>query len=135
MTALNTIYTVHDRYGEPIYESDKVRYLLNKCQNSHAEFKQAVMMCRTMHNTFHFAVTYLKTEIGRLFPDGDKGNGLKCHISAASTGGKKKKIINGVDCSDLSRWFTKDEFRGVSSVDNQPDLTSHERVFVGTEHT
>ena len=69
------------------------------------------MMCRTMHNTFHFAVTYLKTEIGRLFPDGDKGNGLKCHISAASTGGKKKNFINGVDYSDLSRWFTHDEFR------------------------
>lgn len=67
------------------------------------------MLCRTMHTTFHSAVTYLKTEIGRLFPDGGKGS-RKCNISSTNMKGKKK-MINGVDCSDLTRWFSKEEFQ------------------------
>ncbi len=110
VTALNSIYTIHDRYNEPIYESDKVRYLLDKCQNNHTEFKQAVMLCRTMHDTFPSAVTYLKTEVGRLFPDGGRG-GRKRQIANANSIKKKKNIINGVDCSDLSRWFEPSEFQ------------------------
>ena len=110
VTALHSIFSIHERYNEPIYETDKVRYLLDKCQNNHSEFKQAVMLCRTMHDTFSAAVTYLKTEVGRLFPDNGR---LKRTRNISNTNTKKnnnKKIINGVDCSDLTRWYSKEEF-------------------------
>ncbi len=110
VTSLQNIFSIHDRYFEPVYETDKVRYLLDKCQNNHTEFKQAVMLCRTMHNTFSAAVTYLKTEVGRLFPDSGRTRKPR-NISNTNT--KKntgKKLVNGVDCSDLSRWYSKEEF-------------------------
>ena len=112
VTALNGIYKIHERYNEPIYESDKVRYLLDKCQNNHVEFKQAVGICRTLYTNFDDAVTYLKTTVGRLFPDGGRGTRRR-NISSANTkkGGSKRKMVNGVDCSDLSRWYSKEEFQ------------------------
>ena len=114
VTTLNGIYKIHERYNEPIYESDKVRYLLDKCQNNHVEFKQAVMMCRTLHDTFEGAITYLKIVVGRLFADVGKGI-RKRHIAEFSTkkGGSnnKNKVVNGVDCSDLTRWYSNEEFK------------------------
>ena len=52
-----------------MYESDKVKSLLDKYQNNNTEFKQSVQMCRTLHTQFEDAVTYLKKEVGRIFPD------------------------------------------------------------------
>lgn len=117
VTALNDIYNTHERYHEPIYETDKVRYLLEKCQNNHAEFKQMVVLCRTQHNTFTAAVTMLKEAVGRLFPDPHNraGGSKKRNVSQVNSKGNNnnnnKKMVNGVDTSDLSRWFSDDEMK------------------------
>ena len=103
VTALNSIFLIHERYNEPIYESNKVEYLLDKCQNSHPEFKQEVVVCRSRHDTFNGAVIYMKTAVARLFPNGGRGPSRKRTIAALK--GNDKKIINGVDVSDMSRWF------------------------------
>ena len=113
ITALNNVWNVHVRYGEPIYESDKVRYLLDKCQNNHQEFRQTLVLCRSQHDTFNGAVTMLKESVGRLFPDANRKN--KRNISNISSnkgkgrGKGKLREYNGIDVSDLTRWYEKDE--------------------------
>ena len=111
VTALNGIWNVHVRYNEPIYESDKVRYLLDKCQNNHQEFRQTLVLCRNQHNTFAGAVTMLKESAGRLFPDVNRKNKRTIADVGTKKGkrGKMKDQYNGVDVSDLSRWYTKEE--------------------------
>ena len=111
VTALNGIFKTLERYNEPMYESDKVKSLLDKCQNNNTEFKQSVQMCRTLHTQFEDAVTFLKKEVGRIFPD-VKGTGRKRNISNVNKGkGGKSNMVNGVDISDLSRWYQDEEFK------------------------
>lgn len=113
VTALNGIWNIHVRYDEPIYESDKVRYLLDKCQNSHQEFRQTLVLCRSQHDTFAGAVTMLKESVGRLFPNVQRKNKRNiADISSSKGKGKGKgklKEYNGVDVSDLTRWYEKEE--------------------------
>ena len=114
VTALNDIYNIHERYEEPIYESDKVRYLLEKCHTSHQEFRQTIVLCRSQHTTFAGAVTMLKEAVGRLFPDiHKKGKRTIAGVSQSQGGGwkkqKVKKEYNGVDTSDLTRWYSNEE--------------------------
>ena len=113
VTALNGVFKTLERYDEPMYESNKVKALLDKCQNNNQEFKQSVQMCRTLHNTFEDAVTYLKTEVGRIFPDIKGIGGKKRTISNVNKSGAKGKSnkVNGVDISDLSRWYSDEEFK------------------------
>ena len=112
VTALNDIYLIHERYNEPIYETDKVENLLDKCQNNHPEFKQEIVMCRSTKHTFKDAVTHLKIVVARLFPDGGKGGSYKRKIaSLGKEGGNRKKVINGVDVSDLTRWYQNWELK------------------------
>jgi hypothetical protein len=116
ITALNDIFNTHEKYNERIYESDKLRYLLDKCQNNHSEFKQIVVLCRTTQTTFNGAVTMLKEAVGRLFPDSHiRGGSKKRNISQVNgkkgKGGGPPKEINGVDTSDLTRWFSDEEMK------------------------
>ena len=111
VTALNGIFKTLERYDEPMYETNKVKALLDKCQNNNQEFKQAVQLCRTLHNTFEDAVTYLKTEVGRIFPDIKGMGGRKRNISNVNKGKKNSNKVNGVDISDLSRWYSDEEFK------------------------
>ena len=114
ITSLNNIYNVHVRYNEPIYETDKIRYLLDKCQNNHQEFRQTVVLCRAQHTTFAGAVTMLKESVGRLFPDVHRrGKRTIADINShrGKGKGKMKKEYNGVDVSDLSRWYDRDELK------------------------
>ena len=68
-------------------------------------------MCRTLHTLFEDAVTYLKKEVGRIFPD-VKGTGRKRNISNVNQGkGGKSNVVNGVGISDLSRWYPDEEFK------------------------
>jgi hypothetical protein len=117
VTALNDIYNIHERYQEPIFKSGKVRYLLEKCQNNHTEFKQTIVLCRTQHTTFTGAVTMLKEACGRLFADVHvKSNRHKRSFANVNTKNNNhnrgnKKMVNGVDTSDLSCWYTNEEMK------------------------
>ena len=111
VTALNSIFKTLERYNEPMYETNKVKALLDKCQNNNVEFKQAVQMCRTLHTNFEDAVTYLKTEVGRIFPD-TRGGGKKRTISNVNKSGKKNKnLVNGINISEPGKWYSDEEWK------------------------
>ena len=84
----------------------KLRLLFSKNQNTHPEFKQEVVICRSQCTTFASSVIYLKTVIARLFPDIAKSKSRR-NVSSSKT----DKELNGVDISDLSRWYDSNEVK------------------------
>jgi len=66
VTNLYDAFQILEKYGEPLYEQEKLRLLFNKSQNAHPEFKQEVVICRSQCKTFASAVVYLKTVVARL---------------------------------------------------------------------
>ena len=70
-----------------------------------------VVLCRSQQTTFHGAVTMLKEAVGRLFPENSRSK--KRTISDVKKGkgnrGGVAKEYNGVDTSDLTRWYAKEE--------------------------
>ena len=106
------MFNICERYGQPVYESDKLKYLFDKSQNNHHDFQQEVNIARSTCKTFSDGVTYLKTVVARLFPEGQR-IGRKRNINNVKSGkgerGKIKKEYNGVDTSDLTRWYSDDE--------------------------
>lgn len=122
VTTLTEIYNTCERYNQPMYESDKLKYLLNRCQNNHSDFKQEVNIARSSCATFLEAVTYLKTVVARLFPDGQRMGGKRRYINNVnkkyynkkgghSKRGEPRNNYNGVDTSDLSRWYSDEEWQ------------------------
>jgi len=79
--------------------------LFSKSQNTHPEFKQEVVICRSQCTTFASAVIYLKTVVARLFLDVTKPRPRR-NVSSVSS-----KELNGVDISDLSRWYDSSEIK------------------------
>jgi len=108
VTNLYDAFQVLEKYGEPLYEEEKLRLLFSKSQNAHPEFKQEVVICRSQCATFASAVVYLKTVVARLFPDVAKPKSRR-HVSSISS-----KELNGVDISDLSRWCDSSEIKELS---------------------
>jgi len=106
VTNLFDAFQILEKYGEPLYEQEKLRLLFSKSQNTHPEFKQEVVICRSQCTTFASAVIYLKTVIARLFPGIAKPKSRR-NVSSIKT----DKEINGVDISDLSRWFDSNEIK------------------------
>jgi len=94
-----------EKYGEPLYEEEKLRLLFNKCQNAHPEFRQEVVICRSQCFSFISAVVYLKPVVARLFPEIVKQKSRR-NASSIST-----KELNGVDISNLSRWYDSSEIK------------------------
>jgi len=88
-----------------LYKNLKLRLLFSKSQNNHPEFKQEIIICRQQYDTFAEAVTYLKTVVPRLFIEVPKSR-LSRNISSVAT-----KEVNGVDISDLTRWYDSAEIK------------------------
>jgi len=89
-----------------LYEEEKLRLLFSKSQNAHPEFKREIVICRSKCSTFSSAVIYMKTVVARLFPDVVKTKSRR-NVSSSKT----NKEINGVDISDLSRWYDSSEIK------------------------
>ena len=64
------------------------------------------MICRSQCFTFASAVVYLKTVVARLFLDVAKPKSRR-NVSS----NKASKEINGVDISDLTRWYDSNEIK------------------------
>ena len=101
VTNLYDTFQILEKYEEPLYEQEKLRLLFNKCQNAHPEFKQEVVNCRTLCKTFASAVIHLKTVVAHVAKPKSRRN-----ISSVSN-----KELNGVDISDLSRWYDSSEIK------------------------
>ena len=104
-TNLYDAFQILEKYGEPLYENEKLRLLFTKSQNNHPEFKQEIIICRQQYDTFSEAVTYLKTVISRLFLEVPKSRPRR-NISSVAT-----REVNGVDISDLTRWYDSAEIK------------------------
>ena len=102
ITALQGHFKIFERYHMPMYEHQKVEKLFDKCQNNNPEFKLEVGICRSQHDTFIGAITYLKTAVARLFPAGaKKGIGGSRHISSTK--------VNGVTLGEFNKNYSRQE--------------------------
>jgi len=104
-----------------------VKLLLDRIRNSHGEVKTQVSICRANYSgSFVQASTYMSREISRIFPSSNvsssnfgkgKTRGSRNVSSSKQNGhnkGKRKGLIvknNGVDISDLTRFYTKEEWK------------------------
>jgi hypothetical protein len=145
VTKLLTIFNILEKYKFPVYEKDKVDYLLNKIQCPDKDFQMTVNICRSSHNdNFVQASTYLQTEVARIFPaaqpssgrygrnrfikasgrgDGRGGRGRYGGRGGRGRGGRsygrghgRPNRENGVDISDPTRWYDDEELSALSSA-------------------
>lgn len=128
-----------EKYGVPIYEEDKVKYLLDKIQSTHSEVRTQVSICRSSHaGSFIEASTYMSKEISRIFPGSNvnsanfqKGKLRGRNISRIGTnkrGGKgAKKKVNGVDITDPTRYFSPEEWKKLDRDTRKSILDNPER--------
>ena len=157
VTKLLDIFNIHELYGVPLYEKDKVDHLFNKINCPDKEFQMAVSIARSNHNkTFVDASTYLQTEVSRIFPESQPGSGrykTRRYIKGMGRGrggyrgggrfgrgyggrgrgggrgyyNKSKKEENGVDISDPTRWYSNDELDALTPDTRRGILTHKDR--------
>lgn len=135
ITNLKRCYTTLEKYGEARTERDKIDSLLNKINTSHSGLIANIEICRGTMNTFEDAAQYLSEKIAQLFPNAVPGS--LGHSKASLNGGTRKVASvhkkgqgkgggsktstvfkkngklqsNGVDLSDVTRYFTREEFQ------------------------
>ncbi len=109
-TNLYYSFMILEKYGKPLYEDEKLRLLFSKCQNNHPDFKQEINIYRQQYETFAEAVTYMKTVVARLFLDASKPRARR-NISSVNT-----KEINGVDVTDMKRWYDSSEIKKLNET-------------------
>ena len=149
VTKMKEGFNTLEKYEVPVHEENKVKMLLDKIQCPNQELKSEVILCRSTHNNFSDASTYLQTAVTRIFPSFQPSSGRygKRHREVNSAGrgrggrgrgrgrggrggqGKGKKpnstIENGVDISDVTRWYSEKEFSKLSH-DTRAYILNHE---------
>ena len=68
VTKLKEGFNTLEQYGVPVHEENKAKMLMEKVQYSNQELKSEVILCRSKHNNFSDAATYLQTAVTRIFP-------------------------------------------------------------------
>jgi hypothetical protein len=146
---LKKCFDTLEKYQVPYYEEDKVKLLLDRIQNNHGEVKTQVSICRANYSgSFVQASTYMSREISRIFPASNvasvnfgkgKNRGGR-NVSSLKNGGKKGKrkglIVdknNGVDISDLTRFYSKEEWKKLDADVRKKILESPARKKLRTE--
>jgi len=104
-TILQDSFAILEKYGEPVYEWEKLKLLFTKSLYSHPDFKQEINICRQHYHTFEEAITYMKMVVSRLFLELPKPR-TRRNISSVAT-----KEVNGADISDLTRWYDSAEIK------------------------
>ncbi len=104
-TILKDAFAILEKYGEPVYEREKLKLLFTKSLNHHPDFKQEINICRQHYHSFEGAITYTKTVVSRLFLELPKSRPRR-NISSVG-----KTEVNGVDISDLTRWYDSAEIK------------------------
>lgn len=142
LNGLKKCFDVLEKYSVPYYEEDKVKLLLDHIQCNHAEVKTQVSICHaSFSNDFVQASTYMAKEISRIFPSSNiasvnfgKGKGKGQNMSSTGTrarcgkrkGGPSNKN-NGVDISDPTRYFSKEEWKKLDADVRKKILDNPER--------
>ncbi len=96
-TKLKSCFDVLERYNLPKHEEEKVNILLDKIQTSSTELRTAISLCREGHsNTFLEAVTFIQTNVSRMFPQHvNSRNGRRRQIHASGRGGRSGRGFGG----------------------------------------
>lgn len=122
-TMLMDHFNTMERYEQPLYEVEKVDMLLDQIINNHPRFLTEVQICRSSHaKTFEEAVTYLKTAVAKLFPPSAAVKGRRVGVGAVN----ERKKENGVDITDISRWFSREEW-GKLSKDTKKRIATNKK--------
>lgn len=141
LNRLKKCFDILEKYSVPYYEEDKVKLLLDRIQCNHAEVKTQVSICRaSFAGDFVQASTYMAREISRIFPSSNvasasfgRGNKSKGrNVSSAgrgkNKGGKRKGTHhNGVDISDQTRYYSKEEWAKLDAEVKRKILDNPER--------
>jgi hypothetical protein len=139
---LKKCFDTLEKYGVPYYEEDKVKLLLDRIQCNHGEIKTQVSICRASYSSdFVQASTYMSREISRIFPNSNvasisfgkgkyKGRNVSSLHGKGKNKGKRKngkEMNNGVDVSDRTRYFSKDEWKKLDNDVRKKILDDPER--------
>ena len=142
---LKKCFDTLEKYGVPYYEEDKVKLLLDRIQCNHGEVKTQVSICRASYaSDFVQASTYMSREISRIFPNLNvasisfgKGKNKGRNVSSITGKGKRegkkgkrnrgKVLNNGVDISDHTRYYSKEEWAKLDSDVRKKILDDPER--------
>jgi len=144
VTKLLGIFNILEKYKFPVYAKDKVDYLLDKINCPDKDFQMAVNICRSRFtNDFVNASIFLQTEVARIFPESQPSSGRynkRRYVKAfgrgnggrgggrgrGRTGGRGGRggrgrgnnnmasKENGIDISDPTRWYEKEELNALS---------------------
>jgi hypothetical protein len=172
ITKLKQIFNVLEKYNVPVYEEQKVQYLLDKVNCPNPELKTEVNICRSFHAaSFENAATYMATVVSRIFPSSQPSSGRynRRGISATGRGGRGEyngggrgrgrggrgrgrggrdggrgrgrgrggggrgggsgsQTENGVDISDVTRWYGEIEWDKLSHATQIRILNDPERA-------
>lgn len=145
LNRMKRCFDILDKYGVPFYEEEKVKLLLDRIQSSHAEVKTQVSICRASYSAdFVQASTYMSKEISRIFPSSNvasasfgkapksRPSGNRSISSAGTFKRKGKRQIvksnNGVDISDTTRYFSKEEWKKLDDDVRKKILDDPERL-------
>ena len=144
LNRLKKCFDVLEKYSVPYYEEDKVKLLLDRIQCNHAEVKTQVSICRaSFASDFVQASTYMAKEISRIFPTSNvasisfgRGNNRSKggrNVSSAGRGrgrggGKRRGTFNnGIDISDQTRYYSKEEWAKLDPEVKKKILDNPER--------
>ena len=86
VTKLKEGFNTLEQYGVPVHEENKVKMLMEKVQCSNQELKSEVILCRSTHNNFSNAATYLQTAVTRIF--------IPTYQPSSGRYGKRQREIN-----------------------------------------
>ena len=120
-TRLRKAFKTLETYGQPKCHKEQVEILLNQINTNNTRLVSTIAICRDSHSgTFDEACTYLSKQITAIFPQhqpnafGKKGRGGQKsryrQVSAVKRGKNGKVTCNGIDISDTTRYYTKEEF-------------------------
>jgi hypothetical protein len=120
-TRLKKAFATLAQYGQPRNEKEKVETLLDQIHTSDTRLVTALGICRDGHaHTFESACTYLSKQIAIIYPQhqpnalGKAGKGGKRQGNRSINAIKKSKggkvFANGVNLTDTTRYFSKEDF-------------------------
>ena len=150
VTKLQHAFNILEQYAIPEFEENKIKLLLDKVTCPNQELKSEVILCRSTQHTFIDAATYMQTAVSCIFPNcqpssnryskrrreinaygrgrGGRGRGRGGRGGRGGRSGYNKpsgKTENGVDISDVTRWYSDQEFSSLSP-DTRKYILQHE---------
>lgn len=123
-TRLKKAFDTLRQYNQPKSAKEEVDILLKQMNTNNVQLSSCIAICRATHSgQFNDAVTYLGTQIAQIFPQSQPGsnsrdrarpgNGRRRNVSSLVR--KNGKVLsNGVDLTDTTRYFTKQEWNKMS---------------------